>query len=88
MATIDSIIEQSDVSDLLLLANSTRSEYNKLREQTKNRMNRYFYQSIASNYHKEDDIIDGLEKCRDLKEQYRKICDALKKRGLTGSGLE
>lgn len=59
--------------DPLIVSNRIQAEYHRVRESTYYKMLQYRHQSIASNYCKEDDIIEGLEKCRKLKEEYLRV---------------
>jgi len=46
-----------------------------------NKAKHYGRQAITNNYHKEDDLIELLEECKRIKEQYKKIVDILTERG-------
>ena len=68
--------------ELMLLANDLRKDYNKACEHLKKKVEYYSRQSIASTYHKEEDIQASLDRCRELKRQYMDLRDALLERGL------
>lgn len=76
-----SFLECFATNDLMLMANDILSDYNKLREETKNVVDHWFKQASSSQYYKEQDIIVKLERCGNLKKQYSEICDILCTRG-------
>ena len=69
-------------SDLQLIANDTRKDYNKLRHSFYRKAQSYYNQAIAGSYHKEEDLIEMLNELSKLKQRYLSICDILKKRGV------
>lgn len=77
-----SYLENLDTNELILLANDIRHDYHKVRDRFKNKALSYWNQSIASSYHKEQDLRDMLTRCEQLKRQYMDISDVLKARGL------
>lgn len=68
--------------ELLIMANNVRRDYNKTREDCRRLYNRYYNQSIASSYISEDELVEHIEKCRQLKQQYADICIILKSHGI------
>ena len=76
-----SYLENLDTSELILLANDIRHDYHKVRDRFKNKALNYWNQSIASSYHKEQDLRDMLTRCEQLKRQHADISEVLKDRG-------
>jgi len=81
-----SYIETIDSENLMVLASDIRAQYNKLRFEFNSKETGYFRQSISSQYHKEDDLIEMLSRLKTLKTRYIDICNVLKGRGLTQAG--
>lgn len=48
-------------------------EFNTVRYDLYNKVSRYFRQSIVSNYTTENDILEGLNKCKDLRDEYMSL---------------
>ena len=74
-------ISTVDSDHLVILAADLRRRYNKARDDFYNTSRHYYHQSISGSYYKEDILIEKLEKCRDLKDQYMALRDILKSRG-------
>lgn len=68
--------------DFLIMANDIRKEYNKLRETFYRKTRSYYNQAIAGTYHKEDDLITMLNEMKRLKDQYVRVCNILRDRGV------
>lgn len=83
-----SYFDTMDSDDLLILANDTRTDYNKARHHFNSIATCYYRQAITNHYYKEQEMIDLLNRCMHLKEVYSKICDILKSRGVTTNPLE
>lgn len=77
-----SFIEDLESDNLMMLANDIRREYNEIRHHYHEAEVRYYRQAISSAYYKEADLIEMLEKCRQLKERYITIRDILQGRGI------
>lgn len=63
-------VEFDEVSLLRRKLNGLHRDYNKKREILYYKIMDYYKQSIASTYVKEDDILDLINSCRSIKEQY------------------
>ena len=77
-----SYLENLESRELVLLATDIRHEYHKIRDRFKSKAMSYYNQSIASSYHKEEDLRNLLTRCETLKKQYLDICEVLKSRGI------
>ena len=67
------LLETIDTRDLVLLANDMHQQYSEAKEDLYNTAKRYFTQSIGSSYLSEDVLIEKIELCRHLKEEYIEI---------------
>ena len=65
----------------MVLASNLLANYNRTRHELYNRIGNYYRQSIASDYIKEDVLIEMLEKCKKSKESYIRVRDILISRG-------
>lgn len=52
-------------------------EFNRVRYDLYEKVDRFFRQSIASNYVTEDDILEKLEECKKLRKKYFALRDEL-----------
>ncbi len=78
----DSYLESIDTRELILLSASIRYDFHKAKERLKRTIGYYYNQSIASTYHKEEDIEMLLNRCKSLKKQYLAMRDVLLSRGV------
>lgn len=69
-------------NELILMSAGIRKDYNELRQKYFKKCRQYYNQAIASTYHKEDDLIKMLNELARLKDEYLRICDILKNRGV------
>lgn len=83
-----SYLETMDTDSLMILANDTRSDYNKARHNFNAIAQCYYRQAITNNYYKEQDMIDLLNRCLHLKDAYVQIRDILKARGITTNHVD
>ena len=77
-----SYLENLDTNELILIATDICHDYHKVRDRFKNKAMGYWNQSIASSYHKEQDLRDLITRCEQLKKQYNDIATVLKERGI------
>lgn len=77
-----SYLESIDTRELLLLSADIRHDFHKAKESLKRKVGYYYNQSIASTYHKEDDILVLVNRCKSLKKQYLDMRDVLLSRGV------
>lgn len=75
-----SYLESLDTDALLLLANKITVEYNQIRRNFVSKAKYYDRQAISNNYHKEDDMIEMLEKMKTIKGRYKAVADILVRR--------
>lgn len=75
-----SYLESLANDELLLLANKITAEYNRVRKQFVDKAKYYDRQAISNNYHKEDDMVELLEKLKTIKGRYKAIADILVRR--------
>lgn len=68
-------------SDLKVLANDLRVEFNARRRVLFKDVQLYYRQSVASNYIKEQTLVDSAQECERIKKKYREVCDILLGRG-------
>ncbi len=68
-------------SDLKVLANDLRVEFNARRRILFKDTQLYYRQSVASNYIKEQTLVDSAQECERIKKKYREVCDILLNRG-------
>lgn len=78
----DSYLESIDTRELILLSAGIRHDFHKAKERLKRTVGYYYNQSIASTYHKEEDIEMLLNRCKSLKKQYLAMRDVLLSRGV------
>lgn len=75
-------LEQLESEGLLILANDIRTEYNKLRQDYHKISIQYYRQPISTQYYKESELREMLDKLEDFKRRYITICDILASKGV------
>lgn len=75
-------LESMDTRELILLSADVRHDFHKAKERLKKVVGYYYNQSIASTYHKEEDIAMLVNRCKNLKKQYLEMRDILLDRGV------
>lgn len=78
-------LESMDTQELILMSSTVQHDFNKAKERLKKIVGYYYNQSIASTYHKEEDIETLVTRCKTLKKQYLEMRDVLLNRPTTSS---
>lgn len=79
---MSSYLDTLSQDELLLKSSELQKEYRDLRQKFFAKAKQFYNQSVASTYHKEDDLIRMCQEMKLLKDRYLMVRDALVARGV------
>lgn len=74
---IEEDLTKLDLADVRLRVNALEKDFNKTRELLYHRVRHFFHQSIGSDYISMTEIRSLLDRCEELKTEYKEFRDAV-----------